>query len=35
MGYVTVESYAEHFTHAVEDIAGFVRGAPVRVLDAG
>jgi phosphoglycerate dehydrogenase-like enzyme len=32
MGYVTEESYAEHFTQAVEDIAAFVRGAPVRVL---
>jgi phosphoglycerate dehydrogenase-like enzyme len=32
MGYVTVESYAEHFTQAVEDIAAFVDGAPLRVL---
>jgi phosphoglycerate dehydrogenase-like enzyme len=32
MGYVTEESYAEHFTQAVEDIAAFVRGAPVRML---
>jgi phosphoglycerate dehydrogenase-like enzyme len=32
MGYVTVESYAEHFTQAVENIAAFVDGAPLRVL---
>jgi phosphoglycerate dehydrogenase-like enzyme len=35
MGYVTVESYAEHFTQAVEDIAAFVDGAPLRVLAPG
>jgi phosphoglycerate dehydrogenase-like enzyme len=34
MGYVTTESYAEHFTQAVDDIAAFVGGAPIRVLDA-
>jgi phosphoglycerate dehydrogenase-like enzyme len=32
MGYVTVESYREHFVQAVEDIAAFVDGDPVRVL---
>ncbi len=32
MGFVTVESYREHFVQAVEDIAAFMQGAPVRVL---
>jgi phosphoglycerate dehydrogenase-like enzyme len=32
MGYVTEESYAEHFRQAVEDIDAFVRGVPLRVL---
>jgi phosphoglycerate dehydrogenase-like enzyme len=32
MGYVTIESYREHFVQAVEDVAAFVEGSPVRVL---
>jgi phosphoglycerate dehydrogenase-like enzyme len=35
MGYVTEESYREHFAQAVEDIAAFAHGAPIRVLTPG
>jgi phosphoglycerate dehydrogenase-like enzyme len=34
LGYVTRGTYARFFADAVEDIAAFQRGAPVRVLDA-
>jgi len=32
LGYVTEETYRIFFTHALEDVQGFLRGAPVRVL---
>jgi phosphoglycerate dehydrogenase-like enzyme len=32
LGYVTEETYRIFYTHAVEDIQAFLRGAPVRVL---
>jgi len=32
LGYVTTGTYAVYFRDAVEDIAAFLRGAPVRVL---
>lgn len=32
LGYVTEETYRVFFGHALEDIAAFLRGAPVRVL---
>ena len=31
--YVTTGTYARFYSDAVEDIAAFLRGAPVRVLD--
>ena len=34
LGYVTGGTYARYFGDAVEDIAAFQRGAPVRVLGA-
>ena len=34
LGYVTDETYRIFFGHAVEDVAAFLRGAPVRVLRA-
>jgi phosphoglycerate dehydrogenase-like enzyme len=34
IGYVSTGSYAVYYRDAVEDIAGFLAGAPVRVLDA-
>ena len=34
LGYVTLETYKEFFGNAVEDIAEFLRGDPVRVLNA-
>jgi phosphoglycerate dehydrogenase-like enzyme len=34
LGYVTSGTYARFYGDAVEDIAAFLRGAPVRVLDA-
>jgi phosphoglycerate dehydrogenase-like enzyme len=33
LGYVTSGTYARYYEDAVEDIAAFARGAPVRVLD--
>jgi phosphoglycerate dehydrogenase-like enzyme len=33
LGYVTRESYRAYFGGAVEDIAAWRRGAPLRVLD--
>jgi len=35
LGYVTEQNYHTHYTHAVEDIAAFLDGSPVRVLEAG
>jgi hypothetical protein len=32
MGYVTEESYRIFYSHAVEDIAAFLNGAPIRTL---
>lgn len=34
IGYVTIETYRIFFAHIVEDILAFLRGAPVRVLNA-
>jgi phosphoglycerate dehydrogenase-like enzyme len=34
MGYVTNEGYQVFYGHAVEDIQAFLRGAPVRVIQA-
>jgi phosphoglycerate dehydrogenase-like enzyme len=34
LGYVTSGTYERYSTDAVEDVAAFLRGAPVRVLDA-
>ena len=34
LGYVTRTNYESYFKHAVEDIAGFLNGAPERVLNA-
>jgi phosphoglycerate dehydrogenase-like enzyme len=33
LGYVTTGTYARYYSDAVEDIAAFLRGAPVRVLN--
>jgi phosphoglycerate dehydrogenase-like enzyme len=33
LGYVTTGTYERYFTEAVEDVAAFLRGAPVRVLN--
>jgi phosphoglycerate dehydrogenase-like enzyme len=35
LGYVTREGYRVFYTHAVEDIAAWLAGKPVRVLQAG
>ncbi|HTO47890.1 MAG TPA: D-2-hydroxyacid dehydrogenase family protein [Burkholderiales bacterium] len=35
LGYVTREGYRTFYTHAVEDIKGWIAGSPVRVLQAG
>jgi len=35
LGYVTLENYRLAYGQAVEDIAAFLRGAPIRVLTAG
>ena len=35
IGYVSTGTYAVFFRDAVEDIAAFLRGEPVRVLNAG
>jgi phosphoglycerate dehydrogenase-like enzyme len=32
LGYVTAGNYRRYFTEAVEDIAAFEAGAPIRVL---
>jgi phosphoglycerate dehydrogenase-like enzyme len=32
LGYVTEDTYRQYFTHAVEDIAAWLNGAPVRTL---
>lgn len=34
VGYVTADTYARYFADAVENIAGWIDGAPVRVLNA-
>jgi phosphoglycerate dehydrogenase-like enzyme len=34
LGYVTEDTYATFFTHAVEDVLAYLDGAPVRVLEA-
>ena len=33
LGYVTRETYRIFFGHAIENIASFLRGAPVRVIE--
>jgi phosphoglycerate dehydrogenase-like enzyme len=32
LGYVTAENYRRYYTEMVEDIAGWIKGAPVRVM---
>jgi phosphoglycerate dehydrogenase-like enzyme len=32
LGYVSRESYEVYFTHALEDIEAWLKGAPVRIL---
>jgi phosphoglycerate dehydrogenase-like enzyme len=32
LGYVTAEGYRVFYSHVVEDIQGFLRGQPVRVI---
>jgi phosphoglycerate dehydrogenase-like enzyme len=34
IGYVTEDTYATFFTHAVEDVLAYLDGAPVRVVEA-
>jgi phosphoglycerate dehydrogenase-like enzyme len=34
LGYVTEDTYATFFTHAVENVLAYLDGAPVRVIEA-